>query len=554
MEMKLLLENFKKFSTLTEEQLIIEGRIEDARKKYPALNKPQEDLDGKTLLDILIDADPSGNQKYLMGAARLTVGLLDDLGYMETGETDRARAAVQNFAELIQRYHKLMPFIRDQDAKFKDINAIKAYHILRAVIDRAAQKSAAKEQEKAREEETKKVAVKGTEFVADTPYHKVVRPLTKEGSCYFGRQTRWCISAERSQNYFDEYTGKGKAFFFFLAKKKDVDERNKKIAAVINDKGDFEEYYDALDDSMTYQEFVRAIRQTMIGEELNDDIASFEAGKDTRFPEEVEFDPNKIMKAAELLGVTEYMGKDIDPVDAVENLVMAIDDEVIEYISDLEVKAGESVTATPAGIPIEKYDEILEKFNFKNFYVTLEDPYDSGYETITLDVGGTIDINDYLEGTGWEWKPGVEEALDDEHASDALDAVYTALEYAGFYVYGGDVEQDYDDPERVNFSVRYDAASDIDKLDVFDSILQELQSVDRAIGNKESFGFDIIKSLEQDELIYNPELEKQKAEEEADEKFKASKDADYFTSREEREKQMKLALQERKFRILIKKS
>ena len=87
MRMKLLLENFQKFSTLTEEQLIIEGRIDDARKKYPALNKPQEDLDGKTLLDILIDADPSGNQKYLMGAARLTVDLLDDLGYMETGET-----------------------------------------------------------------------------------------------------------------------------------------------------------------------------------------------------------------------------------------------------------------------------------------------------------------------------------------------------------------------------------------------------------------------------------------------------------------------------------
>ena len=33
MRMKLLLENFKRFSTLTEDQLIIEGRIDDARKK-----------------------------------------------------------------------------------------------------------------------------------------------------------------------------------------------------------------------------------------------------------------------------------------------------------------------------------------------------------------------------------------------------------------------------------------------------------------------------------------------------------------------------------------
>ena len=164
-----------------------------------------------------------------------------------------------------------------------------------------------------------------------------------------------------------------------------------------------------------------------------------------------------------------------------------------------------------------------------------------------------IDINDYLEGSGWEWKPGVEDELDGEHASDALDAVYNALEYAGFYVYGGDVEQTHEDPEKFYFSVRYTAEHDIDKLDVFEVVLEDLLNVDKEIRG-ETFGKNIISSLEGDELIQNPELEKQKAEEEADEKFKASKDADYFASREEREKQMKLALQERKFRILIKKS
>ena len=107
MRMKLLLENFKRFSTLTEEQLIIEGRIDDARKKYPFLAKRSaEPVGEKTLLDLLIDADPSGNQKYLMGAARLTVDLLDDLGYMEDGGDRRIPAVVQNFAELVQRYHK----------------------------------------------------------------------------------------------------------------------------------------------------------------------------------------------------------------------------------------------------------------------------------------------------------------------------------------------------------------------------------------------------------------------------------------------------------------
>ena len=537
--MKLLLENFKKFSTLTEEQLIVEGRIDDARKKYPALNKPQEDLDGKTLLDILVDADPSGNQKYLMGAAKLADGLVKK--YNAAGDPPHSQF-VTNVANTLQKYHKAMPFIRDEDAKFKDINAIPDYVEMARVVRAAEEKKAAKEKEKEKEAQAKKVAVEGTEFVADTPYHKVVRPLTKEGSCYFGRQTRWCISAERSANYFDEYTNKGKAFFFLLAKNKNVEDAYKKIAVVIDDGGNFEEYFDAPDYSMTFQEFVRAVRQTMIGPELDDEIVSFE--------EEEPYDKDKIMKAAEVLGVSEYI--DDDEI-AIENAVEMIDDEVIEYITDLEVKAGESVAATPAGIPFEKYEEILDKFEFNNMLVDIEDPDYSGYETITLDVGGTIDINDYLEGSGWEWKPGVEEELDGEHAQDVVDAVFNALEYAGFDVYGGQVEQSYDDPEQVYFSTRFDAQSNIDDLGAFENVLEELLNVDKEIRG-ETFGKNIIGSLEGDELIQNPELEKQKAEEEAEAKFRASKDADYFASREEREKQMKLALQERKFRILIKKS
>jgi len=545
MRMKLLLENFKRFSTLTEEQLIIEGRIDDARKKYPFLANTSAEPVGmdKDLIDLLIDADPSGNQKYLMGAARLAIDLLDDLGYMEDGGDNRAPAVVFNVAELIQRYHKLMPFIRDQDAKFKDINAIKAYNELRSVIDRAAQKKADREAEKAREAAEKQEAIKGTEFVADTPFHRVVRPLTREGSCYFGRETRWCISATQSQNYFDQYTKDGKAFFFLLAKNKDIDPAYKKIAVVIDSDGDFEDYFDATDDSMTPQTFNDAIRQTILGVNLSGEIVSFE--------DDDPYDRDKIMKAAEILGVTEYIDEDEI---AIENAVELIDDEVEEYIQTLQTAAAQSVAATPAGVPFEKYEEILERFDFNNMYAELEDPQYSGYETITLNVGGTIDISDYLEGTGYVYRPGVEEELGGGYEQDVVDAVYNALDYAGFDVYYGEVEQSYDDPEKVYFSTRFDAQSNIDDLGAFENVLEELQKVDRAIGDKESFGFDIIKSLEGDEVVYNPEEEKEKEEKEAEAKFRASKDAEYFASQEEREKQMKLALQERKFRIKIKKS
>ena len=546
MRMKLLLENFKRFSTLTEDQLIIEGRIDDARKKYPFLAKRSaEPVGEKTLLDLLIDADPSGNQKYLMGAARLTVDLLDDLGYMETGEQYRIPAVVQNAAELIQRYHKLMPFIRDQAAKFKDINALKTYNELRGVIDRAAQKKADREAEKAREAAEKQEAIKGTEFVADTPFHKVVRPLTREGSCYFGRETRWCISATQSQNYFDQYTKDGKAFFFLLAKNKDIDPAYKKIAVVIDSDGDFEEYFEATDDRMTPQVFNDAIRQTILGADLSGDIVSFEEERDTGFEEN--YDRDKIMKAAEILGVTEYIDEDEI---AIINAVELIDDEVEEYIQTLQTAAGESVAQTPAGPQPEQFDALLEEYDFQNISVLIQDTYETGLDYIYFDARGTIDISDYLEGTGYIYRPGVEEELDGAYETDLKDAVIAALEYSG--VYPDEVEQSYDDPEQFYFEVRNDGYSYT--LEAFENFLKEMKTVDNNIGNKESFAEDLINSLEQDEIIYNPELEKKKEEEEAEAKFRASKDAEYFASQEEREKQMKLALQERKFRIKIKKS
>ena len=69
--MRKLFESFRKYSLLTEDQLLVEGRKQDAAKRYPGLAKKREELDGESLLDVLIDKDPSGNQKYLMSAARL---------------------------------------------------------------------------------------------------------------------------------------------------------------------------------------------------------------------------------------------------------------------------------------------------------------------------------------------------------------------------------------------------------------------------------------------------------------------------------------------------
>ena len=39
-----------------------------------------------------------------------------------------------------------------------------------------------------------------------------VRPYTEDSACYYGRNTKWCISATQTRNYFDQYNADRKGF------------------------------------------------------------------------------------------------------------------------------------------------------------------------------------------------------------------------------------------------------------------------------------------------------------------------------------------------------
>ena len=120
--MKLLFENWRQY--LNEEQLLIEGRIEDVKKRYP-------ELDEKGLLDILIDKDPSGNQKYLAWAAK-------QLSQREDPTSQTADYAAAN----IELYHKLRAYI---PSEYKDINRIKDLRDLERIASDTYQKKAEKD-------------------------------------------------------------------------------------------------------------------------------------------------------------------------------------------------------------------------------------------------------------------------------------------------------------------------------------------------------------------------------------------------------------------------
>ena len=160
------------------------------------------------------------------------------------------------------------------------------------------------------------------------------------------------------------------------------------------------------------------------------------------------------------------------------------------------------------------------------------------------EAGARVDAEIVVENNpNWNWKPEVKDDPDD-YEDEIQAAIGNALYDAN--IYPDDGEPDYQDPMEYTFRIsgRYSSRG----LEGFESWLDELADDDKSL--TESFPDALIEKLEDEELITNPELE----EKEAEAKFRASKDAEYFASQEEREKQMKLALQERKFRIKITKN
>ncbi len=94
----------------------------------------------------------------------------------------------------------------------------------------------------------KEAALGGASILQDDEDFFIIRPETKEASCFFGKKTKWCISATRSQNYYDSYTNQGKAFYFILNKNLNDDSKYRKIALVYDKNGEFEEFFDVEDE------------------------------------------------------------------------------------------------------------------------------------------------------------------------------------------------------------------------------------------------------------------------------------------------------------------
>jgi len=231
--------DFSKWNNFLNEELLIEGRLQDTMKKFPEIAEP--------IIKQLSASDPSGKNAYLMWMTQV----MKDSGAGVYDVPGLANERIFDIVPIVTDFHKAKQRIsqlnknRKKDGKSlypNDINQFKSLDQLENFIDDIGLSSS---EEKRKEKEA---ALGGASILQDDEDFFIIRPETQEASCFFGKKTKWCISATRSQNYYDSYTRQGKAFYFILNKNLNDDSKYRKIALVYDKNGEFEAFYDVEDE------------------------------------------------------------------------------------------------------------------------------------------------------------------------------------------------------------------------------------------------------------------------------------------------------------------
>tara|TARA_Y100000034_G_scaffold130941_1_gene190596 strand:+ start:2160 stop:3752 length:1593 start_codon:yes stop_codon:yes gene_type:complete len=250
--MKKIFENWNK-------HLLIEGRIDDVAKKYPwmattPMSKEAGPVSvafpGMTPLKYLSKSDPSGNNKYLMWMADRYAEALENASndaFFHPGFLDSHYPPI--VAQIVNQFHKLVPYLRN-----KDLYSYKSVSEVESALKDAMRKKEAIDHKKA----LKDAAKKGGRVLWTNGDVTVIRPLTREASCLFGKQTKWCISASKGQNAFLSYSAEGTSFYFFFLPHHPA-ERYRKVALELRHSSETGEeatrFYDAHDQSMPWSSF-----------------------------------------------------------------------------------------------------------------------------------------------------------------------------------------------------------------------------------------------------------------------------------------------------------
>jgi len=511
------------------EDLLIESRFTDALAYAQNFKKGAKQYRVKDVFDQFSDAqintlmrgaeraieyakesDPSGDNKYLMWVARYLrkdimrrfqkysknwgtnpVSLSDDI------EPDEV---VANVADLIV------------DKVISLIQPIKDYHLLKQrgfmkkdiydydpTTDNGEFKldvSNAMRKLKDRDEQDKlkKQAAGEADDLLETEDYAVIRPNTEGASCYYGWGTKWCISARESRNYFNQYSGEGKSFYFVMFRHLPNSSPYKKVALVYGkDQGyetDPEQVFDAADEetgevglieAITENLLYRVFRKSDVFEKTRNKIKGLKSQEDRderldgmkdmiarmiEDPTEDDIPNETVLKVANYLfpdTYSEVIDLEIQP------LQEKFDELIQETYGDITGNAAYHNEENPAGPKGEDYMKLFDQYApFTNIYVNY-DEYDTN---------------------SWYWDASFQIEVEDPHFKDLqipedvdidefADVIHKAIDGSG--IYPDEVEPDgYDMSARVRLTPDYDEQNG---LEGFERFLDRMRDIDEILGS-----------------------------------------------------------------------
>ena len=235
-------------------QLLIESKFKDAKAKYSELDDRGLLWDLKSLITDRLG--PRAVAKYIMWAAK-------QLDLQRTREND----AVPFLTNQTLVIADAIAFFENNQKRMPQ-NDINKYKNLSDLLTDIRTLEPSGRQQKKKEKET---AIEGSEIVYDDNDIFAVRPYTEEASCYYGKNTRWCISATESENYFNQYTSENKAFVLVRFENIPEDDNLRRLTLVYDGDGEFtDEVFDASDDDLGREALEEAVA-TNLGLRLSTD-------------------------------------------------------------------------------------------------------------------------------------------------------------------------------------------------------------------------------------------------------------------------------------------
>ena len=203
-----------KLSEILESTILLEGRLEDVKSKYPGK---------ESFIDMLSKKDPSGNNKYLDWMAKQTLDNVD--------RNPELRANI--VIDLVNKFHGGGSVRLKKTGFPNDINQNKTIGELESALSQLTRREAPSKSE-----------LKGTgELVYDGPKLYVIAPRNYEGSCKWGTGAKWCISQNTTNTHYNSYI-KNNLFYFVVSKVLPSSENNYKIAIQKDMTSDTNTYWD----------------------------------------------------------------------------------------------------------------------------------------------------------------------------------------------------------------------------------------------------------------------------------------------------------------------